>query len=84
MGEFTENQVRILQLAEEGRSLFEGLRGRSAHGGRQTAIYSLIRRGLLTLDGITDLGRAALASIKEAGNTGTGRAAIKKRRRADA
>ena len=58
----TGTQALVLRLAIEGRSVFEGARGQAQHGGRATAIYSLIRRGLIDHKHcVTDAGKAVLA-----------------------
>lgn len=57
----TQAQAAMLRNALDGRSLFYGLRGASAHGGANGTVVNLLRRGLIKRDGgITETGRAAL------------------------
>jgi hypothetical protein len=58
------NQINVLRLAEAGRDLWCDVRGQAAHGGRQSTVYSLIRRGLIEYADhthrVTDAGRAEM------------------------
>ena len=54
----------LLDLAE-GRDPGARLRGRSAHGGAEGTRFALIRRGLIDMSGLTDLGRQAASLLAD-------------------
>jgi len=60
----SDNMLRVLRLARDGKDLYSGVSGLAQHGGHSITIAALHRRGLLYNMTITDEGLAAIDTAR--------------------